>query len=505
MDNAGPPEQQIPSLGRSGTGVVFIAASLTLLCAFLVPVQEKFLDVLWVFCFCLSAGVTVICMGAKTSGDLVGFVPMLWAVSLLRLVAEGATVRHIIQEQPVGALLEFTGSVLAASWPLGAALISLLISILIGVVIFSACRRITLTANNYRENVLILRQMGIETDLRLGVIDDDQAALLNRRVVYEARFFAGINETGLLMRAEAAMSIFLLSACLVFSSVNQSLHQSTETALISHAAAAIVGLSAFAMIPALVVAAACGTLMGKDTLTLRKDDIRRHQRVPAKKITVVDLSARTEQKAAAFLPEKEKSTGQGESKIIVSGRLPETADISSRNATEYYEKLSGVILTIATKPRVVLLASDEIHSLPVTVPVNIGIRLSQKNQKVLLVDADPERNAVGSVFDIDPETIQRKVVSSSLENLSVCSIPKEKLRRFLTQDKILERFETTLIYVPKIPEIQCVEEMRARNLGAFYFTDDENPDMRQRAAGKLGFCTWLCLIPSIQSVLEKKP
>ena len=67
------------------------------------------------------------------------------------------------------------------------------------------------------------------------------------------------------------------------------------------------------------------------------------------------------------------------------------------------------------RPRVIIvLASDKVHSLPVTVAVNIAIRLAQKKQKVLLVDTDDERNAVAHVFDLNPEVHVQKKIQTQL-------------------------------------------------------------------------------------------
>jgi hypothetical protein len=193
---------------------------------------------------------------------------------------------------------------------------------------------------------------------------------------------------------------------------------------------------------------------------------------------------------------------QRESVSVAKG--PVIQDISCRNQKEYYEKLSRIICSAQEKLRVILLASEKLHSLPVTVPVNIAIRLSQKGQKVLLVDADPQRNAVANVFDLNPEVLKTKVVPSSLENLSVCSVPEGRLHRFLQKEKILSRFDTTLIYAPQVPEFKAVQGQAVKP-GAFYFIDGKTDVADQRAVEQLAFCVWIGMVPSIQSVLKGRP
>ena len=493
--------------------VIIIITCLSFLAAFLIPLPEKILDVLWVFLFCLSGAVTIICAAAQSSSDLIGFAPMISGLTLLRLIVQTGTARRIIQDEPAGILLGSVGSALASSWSLGAVLICLLMAVIVVVVVFVACQRITLASTGYCKRVFPLKRMGLETDLRLGVIDEDQANTLAQRVVAESRFFAGMNGTALLIRVEATVSIFILLGCLLVPAAGGSVDRPPGIESLTGISVPVVGLSVFTLIPALIVALACGALMGKDKLSLRTGEPGESATsMQAKTITVVALDGEPEEDTELLNPDfvrhrdpQEKVvTFEPETSIPQDEKLPVSSDISCRNEKEYYEKLSDVICTINSRPRVVMLASDKVHSLPVTVAVNIAIRLAQKRQKVLLVDTDGGRNAVAKVFDLDPESMQKKVQPSSFENLSLCCVPGGKLPNFLRDDKILDRFGTTLIYTPHIPSVTAGKGGNPVRPGAFYFIDDQDPNAGQKAAEKLGFCSWLCLIPSIQSVLDTK-
>jgi hypothetical protein len=497
--------------GWSRPGVVFTAASVTLLAAFLIPLPAKIMDVLWVCTFCLAIATTFICVSAKNSSDLAGFVPLIFGLTLLRLAAQSAAARAIIQDRPAGALLGLTGSALAASWPLAAVLICLLLSAVIVFVVFASCQRITHAAAGYIRRILPLKRMGLETDLRLGGIDDEQAEALARRVVSESRFFADMNGTGMLMRAEAAICMFILLTCLMLPVLGDSIDSPDNG---SSAAPLVVALSLFTLIPAVVVAVSCGALLNKDTLTL-KADAQNGSPAPgqAKKIRVVALDAETDTGSSQPPPETRpdipaEQIAEFEPQPSPEQRaaLPVSMDISCRNAKEYYEKLSSLICTVEAQPRVILLAADKVHSLPITVAVNIAIRLAQKKHKVLLVDTDNERNAIAHVFDLNPDELQKKVKSSSLENLSVCCVPAEKLNRFLQKTDILTHFGATLIYTPNVMLLGAVNNKQQTPApGAFYFIDGQVPDPGRKVADKLKCCSWLCLVPSIQSILTPKP
>jgi hypothetical protein len=175
---------------------VFIVAALALLGAFLVPMSPAVLAVLWVCTFCLAGAVTIICVAAGSSSDLIGFVPLVSGLTLLRLAALAGSARRIIQQEPADPLLQATGGFLANQWPLGAVLICLLMAVIVSAVVFAASQKIALASTGYIHRILPLKRVGLETDVRMGVIDEAQAQTLARRLVSEFRFSRGCRGRG---------------------------------------------------------------------------------------------------------------------------------------------------------------------------------------------------------------------------------------------------------------------------------------------------------------------
>lgn len=492
-----------------GSAAMFAAVCLALLFVFFVPLPGKILDVLWVCSFCLSLGVSIICVAAQTSSDLMGFIPMMVAPMLLRLISQVAAARYVVRDEPAGTMVGGIGSVLGSHWPLGALMVCLVSALIVIGVIFLSCQKITLASKGYLEHIFPLKRMGIETDLRLGVINEEQANQLSRRIFLESRFFSGIGRVGLFMRLESVVYICVLLMSLIFWAANNAMSVSPDTKLLSGIVGPVIAMAMFTLIPAMIVAISCSALLGKETLALRTNEPESTSARHVKKVTIVTLDSESPQeeqfgsdlllpKAGEYMVEFEP-----QSKTATAKQEPSVLEIACRNTKEYYEKLSRIICSVEEKLRVILLTSEKVNSLPVTVPINIAIRLSQKGQKVLLVDADPQRNAAANVFDLNPEVLKTKVVPSCLENLSVCSVAGEKLHRFLEKEKILGHFDTTLIYAPQIPKLK-VSQGQPVKPGAFYFIDDKTDVADQRAVGQLAFCGWIGMVPSIQSVLEKK-
>jgi len=477
---------------------VFIAAAVTLLVALLLPVHENLLDILWVCAFCLAGAATLICIAAKSSVDLVGFVPIVSVLTLLRIALQAVTARKIITHHSAGILIGSLGKFLAASWPLGAVLTGLVLAAVFVIIIFGACQRMSLAAGNYLQQILPLKRIGIETDLRMGIIDEANTQTLAGRITTECRFFSGMNGVSLLMRGEAAISIFILLACLVTLATGSSFKAILQEGLLGP----VMAFPVFSLVPAVIVAVSCGGLMSKETLALRPESDDPSPSM-SKKITLINQETGDEEEIELLNPDFVNHARVDDR--IVEFEPPQKTEAASTefpscsSPAKYYKKLGELISAVQSRPRITLLASENIQSLPVTVAVNIAIGLAQKNQKVLMVDTDTTRNALAQVFELDPKLMQKKILSSCLENLSACGVGMEKIELLLQKKNILSAFDTLLIYAPGVEQM-CfsgkAETSSVRNI--LFFGEGTDAKQKEMAAS----CGRVHRIPDIQSILK---
>lgn len=498
---------------------VFFAAALTLLMAFLIPMPTTLLAILWVCTFCLAGAVTMICLLAGSSADLLGFVPLVSFVSLLRLAALAGAARRMIQHDAADPLLQSTGELLAGQWPLGAIVTCLLLAAVVSAVVFASTQRITLASTGYVQRVFPLKRIGIETDLRMSVIDQDQAKLLARRIRSEYRFFAGMQGTSLLMKAESAICVVVLLACVLLPILNGSVAGSPDTELLTQIGPALTGMTMFTMLPLVIVAASCGWMMGRDTLSLRSEHQNRNTPT-AKKIHIVTREAGAAEEIEVLNPESLESS-LDEQFVEFEPAAPQTGaayaavfkkeletlenaaetkasadaqtEFSCRSAEDYYDKLSRTVLSDSPVPRAVLLAAKSLQNLPVTVAVNMAIRLAQRQKRILLVDTDTTRNPLARVFELDPQTLSKKAIGTCFENLFVCTVPAVKLQGLLRQAGISRSFDMLLIYAP---DCAGVNIEASADIGGFFFGDNQS-DARPSPTGLN-----LKRVPPIHSVLQ---
>jgi len=194
------------------------------------------------------------------------------------------------------------------------------------------------------------------------------------------------------------------------------------------------------------------------------------------------------QKASADISDVEES--EQDRQVSLSGesseakRRPERNELESdtageapdKNEPDYqgedcYRRITNLILEKRRDKQdeatTILMAAENVSSLPVTLPVNIAVRLAQKGCNCLLMDLDLDRNAVAEVFDInqtgpDGQSLDNGdiVFQSCVENLCVFPAvnfgpPRRIVSRGLRAvldviSDLKSRFEFLIIYAPNI-------------------------------------------------------
>jgi hypothetical protein len=116
----------------------------------------------------------------------------------------------------------------------------------------------------------------------------------------------------------------------------------------------------------------------------------------------------------------------------------------------YYD---SILATIGDKQKAtILLAGESIAQLPVTIAVELVIRIIQLNKRCLLIDMDPSRNAIAIAFDVDSTSMQGKAVPTGIKNLWISPADNPdspvaiKLSRKVTN--ALRVFDYVVIYAP---------------------------------------------------------
>lgn len=131
-------------------------------------------------------------------------------------------------------------------------------------------------------------------------------------------------------------------------------------------------------------------------------------------------------------------------------------EILDRLPAHDYESISARIKQAGKKHKSILFASVEPAALPVTISVNVAIRLAKSSKRCLLVDLDLRRDAVAKVFELDAESgdLCGKAVETEFANLWVwpahnfTEAKQMNIRAIV--EKALDKFDFILINAPSV-------------------------------------------------------
>lgn len=133
-----------------------------------------------------------------------------------------------------------------------------------------------------------------------------------------------------------------------------------------------------------------------------------------------------------------------------ANQAPMTID-SNLPLLKTFEQLNGTL-------RTVLLAAASIEDLPVTVPIQLGIQLTQKG-KCLLIDFDSKRDSVAKVFEVDSSKVNSNLkftpIETEVENLDLWPARFFDQLRYINLRQLLntasQKYEYILLYAPYLP------------------------------------------------------
>ena len=179
-----------------------------------------------------------------------------------------------------------------------------------------------------------------------------------------------------------------------------------------------------------------------------------------------------------WVDESRPSEGLDESQYI--GNEDEKNDLSlwvweEIKDSDYYEAIAELIESRGgsrTQPfrragrtaptKTTLMAAESVEELPVTIPVNVAVRLAQRNQKCLLIDLDLKRGAISKVFDIDSgdgsNRVRGEAIATCINNLWVwaaSNFDKDDGNTEVTNIKDMiarleSQYERLVVYAPNI-------------------------------------------------------
>jgi len=166
------------------------------------------------------------------------------------------------------------------------------------------------------------------------------------------------------------------------------------------------------------------------------------------------------------------------SKNPVNANLADGKEYPDRRSGEDYEFITKRIEQVRKKYKSILFASADADSLPITIPVNVAIRLAKNKKHCLLIDLDLRRDSIAKAFGLDSgkNDLRLRAIRTEFENLWVW--PGHNFARSKQMNinqivqKAVDRFDFILINAPSLLSSPDRRQIISAAQAAFICTKD---------------------------------
>jgi hypothetical protein len=440
-----------PEALQNGARSLFTAGVIAVVVGLLLPLPAHILDVLLIFSVSLTAAVLIITFSARGALQVQGFPLLIVLATMLRMALSVACSRMLLSRGNGGTIINLFGNMVVRNNLLFAILVFGALAIVIFRTICKAVKGIRRAATEFTADIVPIKENRINSDLKAGVINESDAFNLRSKTAREAVFFVAMASAARFIFFAAVIELVIVIVNIVASIAMGIVSGATVVISIKTYTTLAIGAGMITQIPALVAAVASGYLVRKSFASSATHKEPGEQAAPQSACPSIDaVKFRAEpveyidaelteiiNPAASSNIETEPCFGFPQSGVPCSGKLfpakagtviaeeadwldkqtdeengkdcnlwlwkdKEPAGQESYECNDYYEAIAELIENkSANVTKTILMAAKSAEELPVTIPVNIAIRLAQRNQKCLLIDLDLKRGAISKVFDID--------------------------------------------------------------------------------------------------------
>ncbi len=431
--------------------LVSVALVICLMGGLVVPLPGWGLDILLVVNVCLTAALVLIGFSGKTSGELGSLPGLLIAATLLRILGHSAVGYAVYSTGNPGLILSLTGQAtgfLQSGW---VRLLGPAAAIVVLIAIIQTARRIHQVYVTFVEDTVVAEELRINGEFRKGTLDRAAAEQRRGRLETETLFYRGLAGAAELIRIEG----FVVATMLVMLSVSLRGYLRAEEQAHARYLSMLTATAIAAILPEFLITLGCRRLAGVLAAGWPKPVAA--PPIRAEKITIISEQTGQPEEIELLNPdfqESPKVSHPAQAEQVVDFEPQENGTALSRpsepiqfaNMDDYYLSLCRRIWSAG---RVILLAARDVGDLPVTVAVNLAMRLAESEDKVLLIDVEKGRNALGDVFDLR-ESSSPQAVASCIENVYVWM--GRDFEEWTEQEcsAAMEGYQRVLIYAPQI-------------------------------------------------------
>jgi flagellar biosynthesis protein FlhA len=246
--------------GRGELALVF--AMIFILAILFVPIPAGLLDLLLIVNFSMAMLVLLITFLTESPLSFSTFPSLLLIATLFRLALNVSATRLILNGGNAGHVIAAIGSyVVGGNYVIGL-VVFLILVVVQYVVVTSGAQRVAEVAARFTLDSMPGKQMSIDADMNMGLIDQDEARRRRAMIEREANFYGAMDGATKFVKGDAVAGIIILLIDIVGGlSIGMLQHGMPWTDAVHRYTLLTVGDGIVTQIPALIIATATGIII----------------------------------------------------------------------------------------------------------------------------------------------------------------------------------------------------------------------------------------------------
>lgn len=272
-----------------GNDVLLALAIIGVLLVLFTPIPPWLLDLLLLTNFAVALLVLLVTFDIDKPLSFSTFPSLLLMTTLLRLSLNIAATRLILTDGSAGQVIGAVGShVVSGSYVIGF-VIFLILVVVQYVVVTSGAQRVAEVAARFTLDSLPGKQMSIDADLNMGLIDQDEAKLRRSQLERESNFYGAMDGASKFVKGDAVAGIIIIAINIIGGlSVGMMQKGMGWGEALHHYTLLTVGDGIVTQIPSLIIAVAAGILITRAATDARLgSELRRQVSTYPKTLVVV--------------------------------------------------------------------------------------------------------------------------------------------------------------------------------------------------------------------------
>ncbi len=464
-----------------GNNFLFTTGSLVILAGLLFPITGVWSDILLSFCILINVAIGLIGFSNTPADELKGFSGVSIIASAARIFTAVSAVKLILTGSASSLIAQYLARPLLSNLLLSVFLLGALLLVLLGMAVRQSHSVLKLISDFF-EKTLRVKQLYIESARRTHIISEEDAAILQGQTERTSHFFSQAAGATRFAFCESILHgcIYCIGIVGVFLvSATESSQQSISVFSALCELSVIFTLIMLLAVNSVFSLASVSKKCYRATQIFEEDrDESQGQKVKSVTNELID---------DPFSKDDVSGHTNGLSRPLLKTGQRMLWQSHNLKTKSHYEFVSQVLQSESfNHAKIILMAGDSNQALPVTIPANLAIRLSQAGLSCLLVDLDIHRESIAQAFEAKPPDYKagKFLVKSNFKRVALLladlikRMAPDKVSRLI--DLCAKKYDRIILYAPQISESDKVSTIAACCTSAMLFSQhQDNPFMQQ--------------------------